>query len=61
LNGNTMKLRGGLVATDGSREILFEKICNPSEGVRTGALLGEQVLNTGGRELLIEIREKQKL
>ncbi len=59
LDTNQLKLRGGLVATDGSREIVFEKTCSVADGVKAGSELGALVLASGGKELLLEIRKQQ--
>ena len=56
LKNNQIYLRAGLVATDGSKEIVFEEICVIAEAQQKAHEIALRVLNNGGRELLENIR-----
>ncbi|MCB2184603.1 MAG: hydroxymethylbilane synthase [Desulfobulbaceae bacterium] len=59
LDGDTISLTGGLVSLDGKRNLSFSAKGPRSEGAQMGAELGTRVLESGGRELLEEIRRIQ--
>ena len=60
LDGDTIFLSGGLVSLDGSERIVSERSSKREEGETMGAELGNLILDSGGRELLAEIRSQQE-
>lgn len=59
LSGDRIDLVGGLAALDGSR-ILKERLTGPASSAQTlGKELGDLILDTGGRQMLDEIRAAQ--
>ena len=60
LKNGKIHLRGGLVSLDGKKEIVVERNCELHLGAETGIAVAGEILSTGGKELLTEIRERQK-
>lgn len=60
LKGAQLSLTGGLVSLDGSTNISISRNGNRDDAETLGRDLGIAVLQSGGRELLIEIREQQQ-
>lgn len=56
LKQNQIHLRAGLVATDGSKEIVFEETSAISEAPQKAHEIALKVLSNGGKELLEKIR-----
>ncbi|MBW1749774.1 MAG: hydroxymethylbilane synthase, partial [Deltaproteobacteria bacterium] len=59
LDGDTISLSGGLVSLDGQKNITSTQTGSRSKAVTIGEELGNYILNSGGRELLAEIRSQQ--
>ena len=60
LDGDTLTVSGGLAAIDGST-ILHNTQTGPKESaVQLGEQLGDHILNSGGKELLAQIRRIQE-
>jgi len=59
LDGDTLTLRGGLVSLDGKKDIISTRTGNRLKAGVIGDELGRHILETGGRELLAEIRQQQ--
>lgn len=60
LKEEELMVTGGLASLDGSRIIQRSERGTKSDAIKIGEILGEYVLNNGGKELLEEIRENQK-
>ena len=56
LKNNQLFLRAGLVATDGSKEIVFEENCSVHEAPQKAHEIALKVLSNGGKELLEKIK-----
>ncbi len=61
LEGEEIRLSGGLVSLDGSRIVKTSKTGRRTEAEAIGSELGRSILNNGGRELLLEIRRQQRI
>lgn len=61
LEGDNLRLTGGLVSLDGSRILKKSRIAARSEAESLGRELGRAILEDGGRELLLEIRSQQPI
>jgi hydroxymethylbilane synthase len=59
LNGDTISLAAGLVSLDGQKNITSNRTGSRSEAEAIGEEMGDYILNSGGRELLAEIRSQQ--
>ena len=59
LDGDTISLSAGLVSLDGQKNISSNRSGSRSEAEAIGEELGDYILNSGGRELLAEIRSQQ--
>lgn len=60
LNGDALSVSGGLVSLDGSQNI-NSTVTGPREKAESlGRELGSTILNSGGKELLAEIRLQQQ-
>ena len=59
LDGDTITLSAGLVSLDGQKNIRSERSGSRSEAEAIGEEMGDYILNSGGRELLAEIRNQQ--
>lgn len=59
LQNNDITIRAGLIATDGSRTIEVQKTGKKEEGPAIGEALAQKILESGGKELLLEIRQRQ--
>jgi len=60
LNGDTISLSGGLVSLDGKKKITSERTGARHEADNIGKDLGNFILDSGGKELLAEIRAEQE-
>jgi len=60
LDGDNISLSGGLVSLDGQRKITSRRSGTRSDADQIGNELGNFILNSGGRELLAEIRAEQE-
>jgi len=58
LEGNVLKLRGGVVSPDGSEMVRKEIEGNPEEAAKLGLQLAEEVLRSGGKEILSALKKK---
>ena len=59
LDGDTISLSAGLVSLDGQKNISSNRTGSRSEAEAIGEEMGDYILNSGGRELLAEIRSQQ--
>ncbi len=59
LANNKLSLSGGLISLDGQTIIKNTIVMDASKALELGTELGRYVLENGGRELLVEIREQQ--
>jgi hydroxymethylbilane synthase len=59
LDGDTISLSAGLVSLDGQRNITSNRTGSRSEAEAIGEEMGDYILNSGGKELLAEIRSQQ--
>jgi hydroxymethylbilane synthase len=59
LDGDTISLSGGLVSLDGQKNVTSNRTGSRAEATAIGENLGNFILNSGGRELLAEIRSQQ--
>lgn len=59
-DGAMVTLRAGLVALDGTGMVRVEGAAPVADGADLGARLAEEVLNNGGRALLVAIRAGQR-
>ncbi|MEA2114211.1 MAG: hydroxymethylbilane synthase [Thermodesulfobacteriota bacterium] len=59
LDGDTISLSAGLVSLDGQKNISSNRSGSRSDAEAIGEEMGDYILNSGGRELLAEIRSQQ--
>jgi hydroxymethylbilane synthase len=60
LDGDRITLAGGLVSLDGKKDIISSRTGTRLNAGVIGDELGRHILDTGGRELLAEIRQQQE-
>lgn len=60
LDGDRITLSGGLVSLDGKQDIISSRTGTRLEAGAIGDELGRYILDSGGRELLAEIRQQQE-
>lgn len=58
LNGKMVTLKGGIVSLDGKEKVEFKIEGESSSPEKIGVELANQVLNSGGREILAKIKEQ---
>jgi hydroxymethylbilane synthase len=61
LEGEEIRLSGGLVSLDGSRIVKTSRSGRRTEAEAIGRELGRSILDNGGKELLLEIRRQQRI
>jgi hydroxymethylbilane synthase len=57
VNGEEVVFKGGLFSLDGSKAVTIEKLTTRSNGVSDVALWVDEVLKSGGEEILKELRD----
>jgi hydroxymethylbilane synthase len=57
VDGEKLRMRGGIVSLDGSHRIVHEVMGSCDEAVELGQQLAHKVLKSGGREILSEIKK----
>lgn len=60
IDGDTLHMICGLASLDGSILLKEEARADVREAEKVGASLGQRILDGGGKELLVEIKEAQK-
>lgn len=60
VDGENIRMKGGIVSLDGSNRIVHEVTGNYEDAVELGQQLAHKVLETGGREILSEIKNTLK-
>lgn len=58
LNADEIQIKGGIISLDGQRLILKEKSGSIGEAERLGSELAHEVLSSGGKEILEEIKTR---
>lgn len=58
LNSNGIQMKGGIISLDGQRRILAERIGAVTEAESIGAQLANEILSSGGKEILEEIKTR---
>lgn len=59
IEGDTLSLDGGLAAVDGSQVLRNQQTGHRASAEQLGEMLGDYILENGGREMLAEIRRHQ--
>jgi hydroxymethylbilane synthase len=57
IEGNLLKLRGGVVSPDGSEIVRKEIVGSQTDARKLGLQLAEEVLNSGGKEILNALKK----
>jgi len=57
VDGETIRLRGGIVSLDGAQRIVHEVMGNCEDAVELGQQLAHKVLTSGGQKILFEIKK----
>lgn len=61
LEGNLLTLKAGIISLDGQRIVKLKRSAPFNEGKELGKSLANEVLSTGGSEILYEIRKTAKV
>jgi hydroxymethylbilane synthase len=61
LDGTTLTLKAGIISIDGQRVVKIKRSAPVEDGKELGKTLANEVLNTGGAEILHEIRKTVKV
>ncbi|NVK85793.1 MAG: hydroxymethylbilane synthase [Cytophagia bacterium] len=56
LNSGEIQMKGGIISLDGQRRILAERAGSVTEAESIGAQLADEILSSGGKEILEEIK-----
>lgn len=58
LNSGEIQMKGGIISLDGQRRILAERAGSVTEAESIGAQLANEILSSGGKEILEEIKTR---
>lgn len=58
LNSGEIQMKGGIISLDGQRRILAERAGSVTEAESIGAQLADEILSSGGKEILEEIKTR---
>jgi len=61
IDGDRVILNGGIISLNGQKKVVHQTVSSIDNPEKAGEQLAEYVLENGGREILLEIREEQHL